>query len=88
MSKTPRKRATKESTLPKCSDSKPAAKITAPTRTTRKKAVKSKENEKPDINDAIRELAHLKWESAGCPEGDGTEFWYEAEREILAEKTQ
>lgn len=46
------------------------------------------ESKKPNINDAIRALAHLKWESAGCPEGDGTEFWYEAEREILTEESK
>ena len=30
----------------------------------------------------IRELAHSKWEAAGCPSGDGTEFWLEAEKEV------
>ena len=32
----------------------------------------------------IRELAYEKWESAGCPEGDGVEFWLAAERQIIA----
>lgn len=31
----------------------------------------------------IRELAHAKWEAAGCPAGDGLDFWLEAEREFL-----
>ena len=33
--------------------------------------------------DAIRLSAYLKWEAAGCPEGDGVRFWLEAEREML-----
>lgn len=33
----------------------------------------------------IRERAFAKWESAGCPCGDGVEFWLEAEAELLAE---
>ncbi len=35
-----------------------------------------------DQQEAIRALAYRKWEAAGCPEGDGTEFWLEAEQEI------
>ena len=34
------------------------------------------------MEDRIRELAYLKWEAAGCPPGDGTKFWCEAEAEI------
>lgn len=30
----------------------------------------------------IRELAHSKWEAAGCPCGDGVEFWLQAEAEL------
>lgn len=30
----------------------------------------------------IRELAHSKWEKAGCPPGDGIKFWLEAEQEL------
>lgn len=37
-------------------------------------------NQQPEK--AIRALAYQKWEAAGCPEGDGTEFWLEAEQEI------
>jgi len=32
--------------------------------------------------DAIRLLAHRKWEMAGFPAGDGFDFWLEAEREV------
>jgi hypothetical protein len=32
----------------------------------------------------IRHLAYQKWEDAGCPSGDGFDFWVEAEREVLA----
>jgi hypothetical protein len=32
--------------------------------------------------DDIRQLAYRKWEEAGRPDGDGTEFWLQAEREL------
>jgi hypothetical protein len=32
----------------------------------------------------IRRCAHQKWEAAGNPDGDGVEFWCEAERELGA----
>ncbi len=37
--------------------------------------------------DAIRALAHSKWEAAGSPVGDGLDFWLEAEREVIAERS-
>ncbi len=37
-----------------------------------------------DFDMAIRELAYLKWETAGSPAGDGLVFWLEAEREWKA----
>lgn len=37
--------------------------------------------------EAIRELAFLKWEEAGCPSGDGFDFWLEAEREVMTERS-
>ena len=30
----------------------------------------------------IRVLAYHKWLAAGCPSGDGQDFWLEAEREL------
>ncbi len=33
-------------------------------------------------DEAIRLLAYQKWEAAGSPAGEGTEFWLEAEQEI------
>lgn len=30
----------------------------------------------------IRMAAYLKWEAAGKPEGDGVQFWSEAEQEL------
>ena len=44
-------------------------------------------NQQPekDRGEAIRVLAHQKWEAAGCPEGDGMEFWLDAEQEIKVE---
>lgn len=35
--------------------------------------------------DTIRAIAHSKWEAAGCPAGNGVEFWLEAERELQGE---
>lgn len=32
--------------------------------------------------DEIRVRAHALWEQAGRPEGDGVQFWLEAEREL------
>jgi len=32
--------------------------------------------------EAIRALAHSKWEAAGCPEDDGMAFWLKAENEL------
>lgn len=32
--------------------------------------------------DQIRRLAYEKWETAGCPTGDGAEYWLAAEREL------
>ena len=37
--------------------------------------------------EAIRELAYLKWEEAGCPSGDGHDFWLDAEREVVAARS-
>lgn len=34
-------------------------------------------------NDMIRQLAYEKWEAAGRPEGDGVQFWLEAEAEYV-----
>ena len=37
--------------------------------------------------EAIRLLAHEKWEAAGCPAGDGVDFWLDAEQEVTAEQS-
>jgi hypothetical protein len=39
-------------------------------------------NSNDEFDMAIRELAYLKWEAAGFPEGDGIDFWLDAEREV------
>lgn len=36
-----------------------------------------------DLQQEIRELAYCKWEQAGYPSGDGTEFWKSAEQELF-----
>jgi len=33
--------------------------------------------------DEIRQLAYEKWEAAGKPPGDGSEFWLQAEKELV-----
>lgn len=36
--------------------------------------------------EAVRVHAYEKWEAAGKPNGDGVNFWLEAEREVLQAK--
>ncbi len=36
-----------------------------------------------DRSEEIRLLAYRKWQEAGCPNGDGVQFWLTAEAEIL-----
>jgi len=38
--------------------------------------------------DRIRDFAHQKWQSAGCPEDADIAFWLEAERELASQTTQ
>ena len=41
----------------------------------------------PDTNDLaeqIKRRAFELWQEAGCPEGDGSEFWLQAERELTS----
>jgi hypothetical protein len=38
----------------------------------------------PD-EEAIRARAYQLWEAAGRPDGEGVEFWLEAERELAAQ---
>ena len=33
--------------------------------------------------DEIRQLAYEKWEAAGKPPGDGSDFWLQAEKELV-----
>ena len=37
--------------------------------------------------DTIRQRAYEQWQAAGCPEGDGVEFWLEAERALVSQAT-
>jgi hypothetical protein len=39
----------------------------------------------PD-DEQIRSRAYSLWEKAGCPEGDGVEFWLEAEKELNGQR--
>lgn len=36
----------------------------------------------PPTADEVRLRAYQKWVSAGAPEGDGVQFWLEAEHEL------
>jgi hypothetical protein len=36
-----------------------------------------------DRADEVRLLAYRKWQEAGCPAGDGVEFWLTAEAELV-----
>lgn len=45
----------------------------------------SKDIKEMPSEDMVREKAYLLWEAAGCPEGDGVEFWVRAERELISE---
>jgi hypothetical protein len=44
----------------------------------------SKQHSLDAQQEAIRVLAHEKWEAAGCPAGDGVNFWLDAEQEVTA----
>ena len=37
--------------------------------------------------EAVRTAAFFRWEAAGCPLGDGVEFWLAAEGELKARET-
>ena len=39
-------------------------------------------NNVPASEEEVRRIAYLKWEAAGRPEGDGFNFWVEAEQEL------
>jgi hypothetical protein len=39
-------------------------------------------------HDEVSARAHAIWEKAGCPEGQETEHWLQAERELHQESTQ
>jgi len=38
--------------------------------------------------DAIRQRAYEQWQATGCPEGDGVDFWLEAELALAAQTNQ
>jgi hypothetical protein len=39
-------------------------------------------NRPTPVEDQIRARAYALWEEAGRPEGDGTQFWLDAEKEL------
>ncbi len=38
---------------------------------------------KPTDEELIRSGAYFRWEAAGCPSGDGVNFWLDSERDFL-----
>lgn len=40
-------------------------------------------DDKQACSEIICEAAYYKWQAAGCPSGDGVEFWLEAEADVL-----
>jgi hypothetical protein len=60
--------------------------LATPTTTTRVPASSVLAEPSPDgqpaSQEAIRLCAFKKWEAAGRPDGDGANFWLEAEREL------
>lgn len=40
------------------------------------------------MGEVVRQRAYQKWENAGKPDGDGTPFWLEAEKEMGRENRQ
>lgn len=60
--------------------------VTLPPKKTKDTAVEKQPSSPPAVCcDTIREAAYYKWEAAGCPCGDGIEFWLQAEAELAAE---
>lgn len=41
----------------------------------------------PSLEEAIRRRAYELWEADGCPDGREQEFWYLAEREVMANES-
>ena len=42
----------------------------------------------PLTEEDIRSRAYILWEKAGQPAGQMDDFWYEAEKELIAELTE
>lgn len=41
-----------------------------------------------DCEETTRTPVHRKWEAAGCPAGDGFDFWLEAERKVNTKRSK
>lgn len=58
---------------------------TAPSQKTKKRpeTIESSavQTEQKPGDETIRRIAYEKWEAAGCPSGDGVDFWLQAEQE-------
>ena len=44
-----------------------------------------KKGKEMTLEEQTRELAYLNWEQAGYPQGDGVNFWLEAEQAVLSD---
>ena len=66
----------------------PHVTVVLPSKPRREAALRAQEQPRAADVEAIRDLAHRKWEAAGRPAGDGLHFWLEAEREFNAERAE
>lgn len=86
MSKTTLKGATNRTTLAGVSIAAPSSIVTQIGEVGGEAVCTSNQQPVNSNDEAIRMLAHSKWEAAGCPAGDGVDFWLEAEREVKVER--
>ena len=54
------------------------------TRTTPAQAADATTLQPSDSTEAVRARAYFLWDQAGRPDGDGSEFWHRAEKELTA----
>ena len=87
MTKTMLKGATNRATAADVSIADPSATVALTGEHGCEAACPSNQQPTNACEEVIRALAHSKWKAAGCPTGDGLDFWLEAEREVNAERS-
>ena len=86
MTKTDVKDQTSQATSADDSVADPSATVTLTGEHGREATCLSNQQPADGCDETIRSVAYSKWEAAGCPAGDGFDFWLEAEREVIAER--